>query len=130
MCLHYVFVFFFKQKTAYEMRISDGSSDVCSSDLIQRLNWEVYNCQDLMQVAAASLLAWAISLLNSADGGLSIHEIRDQVVDYLTSQSEMGFDGSWSDFRSGFDSENYDFREPWNQQIGRASCRERGCQYV
>src|SRR3546814_10232102 len=31
----YVFclVFFFKQKTAYEMRISDWSSDVCSSDL-------------------------------------------------------------------------------------------------
>src|SRR3546814_7069587 len=33
--LLYVF-FFFKQKTAYEMRISDWSSDVCSSDL-QRL---------------------------------------------------------------------------------------------
>src|SRR3546814_20171745 len=30
--LHVVF-FFFKQKTAYEMRISDWSSDVCSSDL-------------------------------------------------------------------------------------------------
>src|SRR3546814_11668267 len=28
-----VFFFFFKQKTAYEMRISDWSSDVCSSDL-------------------------------------------------------------------------------------------------
>src|SRR3546814_9786096 len=28
-----VYVFFFKQKTAYEMRISDWSSDVCSSDL-------------------------------------------------------------------------------------------------
>src|SRR3546814_13534841 len=28
------FIFFFKQKTAYEMRISDWSSDVCSSDLI------------------------------------------------------------------------------------------------
>src|SRR3546814_9304119 len=28
-----MFVFFFKQKTAYEMRISDWSSDVCSSDL-------------------------------------------------------------------------------------------------
>src|SRR3546814_3648603 len=27
--------FFFKQKTAYEMRISDWSSDVCSSDLLQ-----------------------------------------------------------------------------------------------
>src|SRR3546814_10835781 len=30
-------VFFFKQKTAYEMRISDWSSDVCSSDLAPRL---------------------------------------------------------------------------------------------
>src|SRR3546814_10056817 len=30
----YLFFFFFKQKTAYEMRISDWSSDVCSSDLI------------------------------------------------------------------------------------------------
>src|SRR3546814_8506872 len=28
-----VFFFFYKQKTAYEMRISDWSSDVCSSDL-------------------------------------------------------------------------------------------------
>src|SRR3546814_3328907 len=28
-----MFVFFFKQKTAYELRISDWSSDVCSSDL-------------------------------------------------------------------------------------------------
>src|SRR3546814_7825517 len=27
------FIFFFKQKTAYDMRISDWSSDVCSSDL-------------------------------------------------------------------------------------------------
>src|SRR3546814_8772776 len=32
MCSMFVF-FFFKQKTAYEMRISDWSSDVCSSDL-------------------------------------------------------------------------------------------------
>src|SRR3546814_1118070 len=29
----YLFLFFFKQKTSYEMRISDWSSDVCSSDL-------------------------------------------------------------------------------------------------
>src|SRR3546814_3234648 len=33
---HYLcVVFFFKQKTAYEMRISDWSSDVCSSDLLR-----------------------------------------------------------------------------------------------
>src|SRR3546814_19818483 len=33
MCRNIVIFFFFKQKTAYEMRISDWSSDVCSSDL-------------------------------------------------------------------------------------------------
>src|SRR3546814_3549935 len=33
-----VFFFFFKQKTAYEMRISDWSSDVCSSDLAERVH--------------------------------------------------------------------------------------------
>src|SRR3546814_9673873 len=32
-----LFFFFFKQKTAYEMRISDWSSDVCSSDLVALL---------------------------------------------------------------------------------------------
>src|SRR3546814_3644710 len=43
---HYVFtlvfslcIFFFKQKTAYEMRISDWSSDVCSSDLCCKQPW-------------------------------------------------------------------------------------------
>src|SRR3546814_5165184 len=33
-----VCIFFFKQKTAYEMRISDWSSDVCSSDLFRDKN--------------------------------------------------------------------------------------------
>src|SRR3546814_9494514 len=33
---HPFIFFFFKQKTAYEMRISDWSSDVCSSDLAKR----------------------------------------------------------------------------------------------
>src|SRR3546814_2805862 len=37
--LYGVFLFFFfKQKTAYEMRISDWSSDVCSSDLVASMN--------------------------------------------------------------------------------------------
>src|SRR3546814_6286954 len=31
---YFLLFFFFKQKTAYEMRISDWSSDVCSSDLL------------------------------------------------------------------------------------------------
>src|SRR3546814_1962788 len=42
-------VFFFKQKTAYEMRISDWSSDVCSSDLARQL------VRDLFDLIAAKL---------------------------------------------------------------------------
>src|SRR3546814_18547045 len=34
--ISFFYFFFFKQKTAYEMRISDWSSDVCSSDLCVR----------------------------------------------------------------------------------------------
>src|SRR3546814_9202681 len=45
--------FFFKQKTAYEMRISDWSSDVCSSDLNADVNGE-------------RRTLWIVLLLNSA----------------------------------------------------------------
>src|SRR3546814_5501023 len=41
-----LFGFFFKQKTAYEMRISDWSSDVCSSDLFRRGRGECFRCDD------------------------------------------------------------------------------------
>src|SRR3546814_5575199 len=37
LCFVLFVVFFFKQKTAYEMRISDWSSDVCSSDLVDQV---------------------------------------------------------------------------------------------
>src|SRR3546814_20744702 len=46
-------VFFFKQKTAYEMRISDWSSDVCSSDLSTRA------ANRLQGVAPATALQFA-----------------------------------------------------------------------
>src|SRR3546814_6598032 len=39
--LCFCYFFFFKQKTAYEMRISDWSSDVCSSDLLHRPHYGV-----------------------------------------------------------------------------------------
>src|SRR3546814_8117343 len=38
MCVVVFCFFFFKQKTAYEMRISDWSSDVCSSDLMYSMS--------------------------------------------------------------------------------------------
>src|SRR3546814_2637470 len=45
---HRCMVFFFKQKTAYEMRISDWSSDVCSADLHDsaRVGYALRQCFD------------------------------------------------------------------------------------
>src|SRR3546814_3553390 len=53
-CIYMMIVFCFKQKTAYEMRISDWSSDVCSSDL---------------HVAHAPDTPW-ITLHNKAEGAV------------------------------------------------------------
>src|SRR3546814_6391497 len=39
-CVCVYLIFFFKQKTAYDLRISDWSSDVCSSDLVAQLGGE------------------------------------------------------------------------------------------
>src|SRR3546814_10990574 len=50
-------VFFFKQKTAYEMRISDWSSDVCSSDLTGTT--PISEDFDLQRFAAESLGSYA-----------------------------------------------------------------------
>src|SRR3546814_5777458 len=49
-----ILIFFFKQKTAYEMRISDWSSDVCSSDLMMEVQKQQGRAD---KVAAQSLLA-------------------------------------------------------------------------
>src|SRR3546814_3368744 len=43
-------VFFFKQKTAYEMRISDWSSDVCSSDLAFHLSGQICTSAERLYV--------------------------------------------------------------------------------
>src|SRR3546814_12379294 len=57
-----IFVFFFKQKTAYEMRISDWSSDVCSSDLATAENVQ------FPQPPGQPILLW-LTMDNPADGG-------------------------------------------------------------
>src|SRR3546814_5945161 len=65
-CGFYVcfFFFFFKQKTAYEMRISDWSSDVCSSDLLGTWPWRLAAWAfDLTWPAFEWLAASPLSLL-------------------------------------------------------------------
>src|SRR3546814_5913770 len=51
-----IYIFFFKQKTAYEMRISDWSSDVCSSDLVSNDASGSSIPQPMMKAISASAL--------------------------------------------------------------------------
>src|SRR3546814_7544030 len=79
------FCFFFKQKTAYEMRISDWSSDVCSSDLPRAPTSK-----------GSTRHTWSsLEPPTSNIGWISLSGNRVQIT-----------------------------------EIGRASCRERVCQYV
>src|SRR3546814_7814535 len=99
-----MFVVFFKQKTAYEMRISDWSSDVCSSDL---------------EGAAVVLLVGDVEVGEQRDlGGVRGPE--------LVRRGE-GAAGTGVEFVVLVAAlEITDDPVP----IGRASCRERVCQYV
>src|SRR3546814_11969760 len=60
--------FFFKQKTAYEMRISDWSSDVCSSDLVFRREQPRRDAKNLPLLAADRLLTLVFDLRHKIGG--------------------------------------------------------------
>src|SRR3546814_3944939 len=99
-------IIFFKQKTAYEMRISDWSSDVCSSDLyLLSEHWGCPSVKDYwsntrstISLAPVRWLAW--NMPNHAE-----HHANPAVPFHaLPAYAAM--------------------------KIGRASCRERVCQYV
>src|SRR3546814_9675274 len=64
-----VVFFFFKQKTAYEMRISDWSSDVCSSDLIATDSSEVVRELAIAGAGIALRSIWDVDA-ELADGRL------------------------------------------------------------
>src|SRR3546814_20540777 len=72
------FCFFYKQKTAYEMRISDWSSDVCSSDLQSNTDEEWARTADILIGAAQRLeMAGATALVICAN---SMHKVYEQIV--------------------------------------------------
>src|SRR3546814_9947196 len=106
--LSFIFVFFFfKQKTAYEMRISDWSSDVCSSDLFAELIAEIQMINGTCAVVEHGLLDEPLS------------QRLDEKI-YITLRGS----GRNSDMMKSFDALGQ------LHPIGRASCRERGCQSV
>src|SRR3546814_18757758 len=119
-CCSLFLFFFFKQKTACEMLISDWSSDVCSSDL------------------GADLVVLQ-GVLGARDAAAEQHdEIEDQEAD------RHGIDGSFRAIRPDAIEQVYadiiaelhgigaaeQEVDDHKEQIGRPSCRERGCLYV
>src|SRR3546814_4625803 len=74
--------FFFKQKTAYEMRISDWSSDVCSSDLPNlRAASEIVHAPDVVDAGdkpsvairkKTSSMSMAIAAVKAGDCGAAV----------------------------------------------------------
>src|SRR3546814_9980258 len=91
-------VFFFKQKTAYEMRISDWSSDVCSSDLLH-----FTPLPNLRRIVESGLLSRDHV---QEQGGIRTHGNVAATAVFKTAALNH------------------------SAKIGRASCRERVCQYV
>src|SRR3546814_1041329 len=103
----YYIIFFFKQKTAYEMRISDWSSDVCSSDL----SAGTYN---LLQPELAT-------------------QLRDRKAANIASTNAnavaAGNIGCLVQIGGGLEAGGRSM-PVLHTEIGRASCRESVCQYV
>src|SRR3546814_5046859 len=97
----YAYFFFFKQKTAYELRISDWSSDVCSSDLVEG---RVLAHQD-------DVHGGEVDHLRPAHGGVIA------ALAPYRHRARPGIDPAFPE-------------EQVAREIGRASCRERVCQYV
>src|SRR3546814_6776799 len=80
--MSFVFFFFFKQKTAYEMRISDWSSDVCSSDLIvltRDPDWQDEGAEPVATIEEALKLANAPHVM--VIGGAEIHRLFLPIAD-------------------------------------------------
>src|SRR3546814_4309519 len=104
MCLLQKFVFY-KQKAAYEIRISDWSSDVCSSDLTVLLFGYVL------------LVGWYFFVSDQQDSLTTLANKENQLKqEFSTKQAK---------------SVNLEaLQQQLDEKIGRASCRERGCQYV
>src|SRR3546814_8064847 len=77
---------FFKQKTAYEMRISDWSSDVCSSDLRKALN---VGRILIKEVVDAHVEAGVLQELK-CDLGVVIEHVRSPIADVTGLSVEIG----------------------------------------
>src|SRR3546814_5788955 len=104
------YFYFFKQKTAYEMRISDWSSDVCSSDLDRHQDGQRDHFLDRVVEQADDLGGdKGCTQIDHQPGKTPARRVDHGLVEIVLADA-----GELEDVL----------------QIGRASCRERVCQYV
>src|SRR3546814_14661942 len=127
--------FFFKQKTAYEMRISDWSSDVCSSDFYNQARMSAENIPQLA-VVMGSCTAGGAYVPAMSDESVIVKEqgtiflggpplVKAATGEVVDAEALGGADvhTSVSDVADHFAQDD-------RHEIGRASGRERGCQTV
>src|SRR3546814_5295095 len=109
------FFFFFKQKTAYEMRISDWSSDVCSSDLDGGRRGRRWVLKTPVHIGCLD------ALLTAHPRASFVYPRREftTVVASFCHALEASANSTLAITPHKI-----------GEQIGRASCRERVCQYV
>src|SRR3546814_13813732 len=128
--------FFFKQKTAYEMRISDWSSDVCSSDLEGHVTGVAATVEDLEEASverrASSHFDQLTRLANAASfrnwvshrlGGRSIYDPAVSVVLIAVSRFDE------INAANGRNVGDTLLEAIGRRPNGRRQCRERGGQY-
>src|SRR3546814_20400334 len=127
-----MFFFFFKQKTAYEMRISDWSSDVCSSDLlthplVDRVRRDIHQTRNLLGVLLLIDVPHGFNLRLRKQAlwffRLGLHAGRNNENCLKIKPSRPPFatncQRSPSSGQSPLTATRYSYKE-----IGRASCRE------
>src|SRR3546814_11645943 len=120
-------IFFFKQKTAYEMRISDWSSDVCSSDLPD-IACELLG--DFAQRLAIHQHVAEYTEMSHMQAGARLQRqrrivaMRDRQIEHRDPFRQRNFLVATAGI------ELSDARRPVQQAIGKASGGERVCKYV
>src|SRR3546814_9894625 len=93
-------LFFFKQKTSYEMRISDWSADVCSSDLVEELlgGGDGEEAGDLVAGDALSAADHGVAKANST---AKVDDTGDTYVNAAIAGSDLILTGGGNDVVSG-----------------------------
>src|SRR3546814_19183312 len=120
--------FFSKQKTAYEMRISDWSSDVCSSDLIdgEGLDAVVINASG----CGTTVKDYGYMFRADSDWAGKAARVSALARDVAEFMSEIGLGVPIEKPGLAVAYHAACSLQPGQQQIGRASCRAREWPYV